>query len=211
MKVAIIDYGSGNLRSVQKAVEKTAPSGTQVVISEQPEIIRSADRVIFPGQGAMPDCMANLRKAGLEEAVREAIKEKPFFAVCIGEQMLFDHSDEGNVDGLGIFKGSVVRFPSNQVGEDGSRLKIPQMGWNRVRQTMRHPIWEGVADNSWYYFVHSYYAVPQDPSILAGTTEYGRTIAVAVAKDNLFATQFHPEKSASAGLRLYQNFLTWNP
>ncbi len=211
MKLAIIDYGSGNLHSVHKATQKVAPSGTEVVVTADPDVVRSADRVLFPGQGAMPDCIANLKKSGLEDAVREALKEKPFFAVCIGEQMLFDYSEEGNIKCLGIFPGSVVRFPSNQIGEDGLRLKVPQMGWNRVKQHIKHPLWRGISDNSWFYFVHSYYADPKDKSIIAGTTHYGKDVTVVVAKDNLFATQFHPEKSAAAGLRLYENFLVWNP
>ena len=211
MKIAIIDYGSGNLRSVSKAVEKVAEGTAQVIVTSDPEVVYSADRVVFPGQGAMPDCMAHLRMHGLEEAVRDSIANKPFFAVCIGEQMLFEHSEEGNVEGLGIFPGSVVRFPNDMHDSLGERLKVPQMGWNRVKQTMNHPIWAGVPNNSWYYFVHSYYAKPENESIVAGVTEYGIPVTVAVAKDNVFATQFHPEKSAAMGLQLYKNFLTWRP
>lgn len=211
MKIAIIDYGSGNLRSVSKAVEKVAEGTAQVIVTSDPEVVYSADRVVFPGQGAMPDCMAHLRMHGLEEAVRDSIANKPFFAVCIGEQMLFEHSEEGNVEGLGIFSGSVVRFPNDMHDSLGERLKVPQMGWNRVKQTMNHPIWAGVPNNSWYYFVHSYYAKPENESIVAGVTEYGIPVTVAVAKDNVFAAQFHPEKSAAMGLQLYKNFLTWRP
>ncbi|MBQ8828536.1 MAG: imidazole glycerol phosphate synthase subunit HisH [Burkholderiaceae bacterium] len=211
MKIAIIDYGSGNLRSVSKAVEKVAEGTAQVIVTSDPEVVYSADRVVFPGQGAMPDCMAHLRMHGLEEAVRDSIANKPFFAVCIGEQMLFEHSEEGNVEGLGIFPGSVVRFPNDMHDSLGERLKVPQMGWNRVKQTMNHPIWAGVPNNSWYYFVHSYYAKPENESIVAGVTEYGIPVTVAVAKDNVFAAQFHPEKSAAMGLQLYKNFLTWRP
>ncbi len=211
MKIAIIDYGSGNLRSVSKAVEKVAEGSAQVIVTSDPEVVYSADRVVFPGQGAMPDCMAHLRMHSLEEAVRDSIANKPFFAVCIGEQMLFEQSEEGNVEGLGIFPGSVVRFPNDMHDSLGERLKVPQMGWNRVKQTMNHPIWAGVPDNSWYYFVHSYYAKPENESIVAGVTEYGIPVTVAVAKDNVFAAQFHPEKSAAMGLQLYKNFLTWRP
>ncbi|MCD8339465.1 MAG: imidazole glycerol phosphate synthase subunit HisH [Burkholderiales bacterium] len=211
MKLAIIDYGSGNLRSVQKACEKTSPPGTEVVITPDPDVVRKADKVIFPGQGAMPDCMANLRSSGLEEAVREALVKKPFFAICIGEQMLFDHSDEGDVTGLGIFPGNVVRFANDMTYPDGTKLKVPQMGWNRVKQTQNHPMWNGIPDNSWFYFVHSYYAVPKDDSVIAGVTDYGGVITVVCAKDNIFATQYHPEKSSAAGLKLYENFLAWSP
>ena len=211
MRIAIVDYGSGNLRSVSKAVEKVAPLGTTSEVTALPENVMKADRVIFPGQGAMPDCIANLRRTGLEEAVRDAVKNKPFFAVCIGEQMLFTHSEEGDVDGLDIFKGNVVRFPPNQTDLSGARLKVPQMGWNRVSQRMPHRMWNGISDGAWFYFVHSYYVVSEEPSLIAGVTFYGKEVTVAVAKDNVFATQFHPEKSAAAGLALYANFLTWNP
>lgn len=211
MKVAIVDYGSGNLRSVQQAVQKVAPPSTEIFLTNQPEVVRASDKVIFPGQGAMPDCIANLTKTGLKEAVLESIEQKPFFAICIGEQMLFDHSQEGDTKGLGVFAGDVVRFPSDMVDQNKIRLKVPQMGWNRVSQKIEHPMWDGIADNSWFYFVHSYYAVPKDASIVAGTTFYGLEVTVVVAKDNVFATQFHPEKSAADGLRLYQNFMKWAP
>lgn len=211
MRIAIIDYGSGNLRSVSKAVEKVAPLGTQVLVSGDPKEVGRADRVIFPGQGAMPDCMRNLRETGLEEAVRDAIRNKPFFAICVGEQMLFDHSEEGDQAGLGIFRGNVVRFRDDRVDLSGARLKVPQMGWNRVSIKQAHPLWKSVADDAWFYFVHSYYVKPEEPTLTAATTFYGEEVTVAVARDNVFATQFHPEKSAAAGLVLYQNFLTWNP
>lgn len=211
MKVAIVDYGSGNLRSVQQAVQKVAPPSTEIFLTNQPEVVRASDRVIFPGQGAMPDCIANLTKTGLKEAVLECIEQKPFFAICIGEQMLFEHSQEGDTKGLGVFAGDVVRFPNDMFDQNKIRLKVPQMGWNRVSQKIEHPMWNGIADNSWFYFVHSYYAVPKDTSIVAGTTFYGLEVTVVVAKDNVFATQFHPEKSAADGLRLYQNFMKWAP
>jgi glutamine amidotransferase len=209
--IAIVDYGMGNLRSVAKALEHVAPSAT-VRISSDPIEIRAAERIVFPGQGAMPDCMRYLRESGLEEAVRAAAATKPVLAVCIGEQMLFERSEEGNTPGLGLFKGEVVRFRDREMqSSDGARLKVPHMGWNRVRQTIGHPLWDGVADGSWFYFVHSYYVAPADAALVAGTTEYGRVFTCVVARDNIFATQFHPEKSAAAGLKLYENFTRWNP
>lgn len=160
----------------------------------------------------MPDCMRCLRESGLQEAVVEASRIKPLFGVCVGEQLLFDWSEEGDTPGIGLLPGKVVRFRlDGMLQEDGSRFKVPQMGWNRVRQTLSHPLWNGIADNSYFYFVHSYYAVPADPSHTAGETVYGDAFACAVAKDNIFATQFHPEKSATAGLQLYKNFVHWNP
>ena len=194
MKIAIVDYGSGNLRSVSKAIEKIAPVSTQVLVTGDPEEVLKADRVVFPGQGAMPDCMKNLRTTGMKEAVRDAIRNKPFFAVCVGEQMLFEHSEEGD-----------------RVDQTGARLKVPQMGWNQVTQTREHPMWNGITNGAWFYFVHSYYAKPTEADLTVGTTFYGEEVTVAVARDNVFATQFHPEKSAAVGLALYQNFLTWNP
>jgi len=201
----------GNLRSVAKALEHVAPS-TTVRISSDPTEIRAAERIVFPGQGAMPDCMRYLRESGLEEAVRAAAASKPVLAVCIGEQMLFERSEEGDTPGLGLFAGNVVRFRSEAMRTpDGARLKVPHMGWNRVRQTMRHHLWDGVADGSWFYFVHSYYVAPRDESLVAGTSDYGHSFTCVVARDNIFATQFHPEKSAAAGLKLYENFTRWNP
>jgi glutamine amidotransferase len=209
--IAIVDYGMGNLRSVAKALEHVAPS-TAVRISADPAEIRAADRIVFPGQGAMPDCMRYLRESGLEEAVRAAAASKPVLAVCIGEQMLFERSEEGDTPGLGLFAGNVVRFRDEAMRtDDGARLKVPHMGWNRVRQTVRHRLWDGIADDSWFYFVHSYYVAPRDAALVAGTSEYGHSFTCVVARDNIFATQFHPEKSAAAGLKLYENFTRWNP
>jgi glutamine amidotransferase len=209
--IAIVDYGMGNLRSVAKALEHVAPSAT-VRISADPAEIRAADRIVFPGQGAMPDCMRYLRESGLEEAVRAAAASKPVLAVCIGEQMLFERSEEGDTPGLGLFAGNVVRFRDEAMRtDDGARLKVPHMGWNRVRQTVRHQLWDGIADDSWFYFVHSYYVAPRDAALVAGTSEYGHSFTCVVARDNIFATQFHPEKSAAAGLKLYENFTRWNP
>jgi imidazole glycerol-phosphate synthase subunit HisH len=210
-KIAIVDYGMGNLRSVQQALIKAAPEA-DVAIVDRPEGIRAAERVVLPGQGAMPDCMRSLRESGLQESVLEASRTKPLMGVCVGEQMLFDWSAEGDTDGLGLMPGKVVRFSlEGRLQDDGSRFKVPQMGWNRVRQSQPHPLWEGVPDGSFFYFVHSYYVAPDNRAHIAGETDYGVAFASAVARDNLFATQFHPEKSAEAGLRVYRNFVHWNP
>ena len=214
--IVVVDYGMGNLRSVAKALEHVAPRET-VRISGAPSDIDSADRVVLPGQGAMPDCMQHLRDAGLEDAVRRAAASRPLLAVCIGEQMLFEQSEESResgrlTPGLGLFPGAVRRFRAELLRQaNGSVLKIPHMGWNQVRQAQRHPLWDGVADDSWFYFVHSYYVEPAVPSLTAGTADYGTRFTCVVAADNIFATQFHPEKSAAAGLRIYENFTRWNP
>ncbi|WP_425470902.1 imidazole glycerol phosphate synthase subunit HisH [Trinickia fusca] len=201
----------GNLRSVSQALKKAAPEA-DVVIVDRPEAIRAADRVVLPGQGAMPDCMRCLGESGLQEAVVEASRTKPLLGVCVGEQMLFDWSAEGDTLGLGLMPGKVLRFAlEGQLQDDGSRFKVPQMGWNRVHQRQPHPMWAGVPDGSFFYFVHSYYVVPDNPSHTAAETDYGTRFTSAVARDNLFATQFHPEKSAEAGLRVYRNFVDWNP
>ncbi|UVA79164.1 imidazole glycerol phosphate synthase subunit HisH [Pandoraea commovens] len=211
-KIAIVDYGMGNLRSVYQALRAAAPEADVSISSDAAEI-RAADRVVLPGQGAMRDCMGCLNESGLREAVVEAAATKPMFGVCVGEQMLFDMSDEGNTPALGLLPGRVVRFDlEGQVQDDGSRFKVPQMGWNRVHQTQgAHPIWAGVPDDSYFYFVHSYYVVPAKPELTAGETVYGVPFTCAVAQDNIFATQFHPEKSAQAGLALYRNFAQWKP
>jgi imidazole glycerol-phosphate synthase subunit HisH len=210
-KIVVVDYGMGNLRSVAQALRHVAPEA-DVRISGELADIKSADRLVLPGQGAMPDCMRCLRESGLQEAVIASSRSKPLFGVCVGEQLLFDRSEEGDTPGIGLLPGKVVRFRlDGRLQEDGSRFKVPQMGWNRVRQTLSHSLWNGVADNSYFYFVHSYYAVPDDSHHLAGETIYGEPFACAVAKDNIFATQFHPEKSAAAGLQLYKNFVHWNP
>jgi glutamine amidotransferase len=209
--IVVVDYGMGNLRSVAKAIEHVAPRES-VCISSDAAIVRSAARVVFPGQGAMPDCMRYLRESGLQDAVREAAASKPLLAVCIGEQMLFERSDEGPTTGLAVFPGRVVRFRDAAAGaRDGQRRKVPHMGWNRVRQRQSHSLWAGVPDDSWFYFVHSYYVVPDDAALTAGESDYGGTFTCAVARDNIFATQFHPEKSAAAGLRIYENFSRWAP
>ncbi|MDF3034836.1 MAG: hisH [Paucimonas sp.] len=210
-KIVVVDYGMGNLRSVAQALRHVAPEA-DVRISGNPEEIRAADRLVLPGQGAMPDCMRSLRESGVQEAMLEAARSKPMLGVCVGEQLLFDCSEEGDTPGLGLFPGKVVRFQlEDKLQADGSRFKVPQMGWNRVSQSQAHPLWNGIPDKSYFYFVHSYYAAPQNRAEIAGETEYGVVFTCAVARDNIFATQFHPEKSAASGLQLYSNFVHWNP
>jgi glutamine amidotransferase len=210
-KIVVVDYGMGNLRSVAQALRHVAPEA-DVRISGDAADIRAADRIVLPGQGAMPDCMRSLRESGVQDAVLEAARSKPLFGVCVGEQMLFDWSDEGNTPGLGLLPGKVIRFDlEGRTQEDGSRFKVPQMGWNRVHQQAQHPLWDGIADEAYFYFVHSFYAVPAVAAHTVGVTEYGSAFSCAVARDNIFATQFHPEKSASAGLQLYRNFVHWKP
>ena len=216
--IAIVDYGMGNLRSVYQAFHHVAPDDN-VLIAHKPEEIRSADRVVLPGQGAMPDCMKHLEESGLLEALLEASKNKPLLGVCVGEQMLFDRSAEVRASEndswtpcLGLISGEVRRF--ELIGKkqaDGSAFKVPHMGWNQVRQDKEHPIWSGIPDLTSFYFVHSYYVVPQHNEDVAGSTEYGNWFTSAVARDNIFATQFHPEKSAEYGLKLYKNFVSWQP
>jgi len=207
--IAIADFGMGNLRSVAQALARVAPAVT-TCITQDPAVIDAAERVVLPGQGAMPDCMRNLMASGLEPALRRAAAAKPILAVCIGEQMLFERSEEGGVAGLGLFPGRVVRFRAT-MDEQGRRRKIPHMGWNRVRQARPHALWAGVENDSYFYFVHSYYVETDRPGLVAGEADYGGFFTCAVAHDNIFAVQFHPEKSAAAGLRLYENFVTWNP
>lgn len=209
--VAIIDYGMGNLRSVAKAIEHVAPRA-RVLVSHEPAQVASADRVVVPGQGAMPDCMRELAARDLLGCVLDAAARKPFLGICIGLQMLFDLSEEGSVAGLGVFRGRVCRFPSESMfGPGRVRLKVPHMGWNRVSQSKPHPLWQGIADGERFYFVHSYFVVPDDVSLAAGRTAYGVDFTAAVAQDNIFAVQFHPEKSAQAGLALLGNFMRWKP
>ena len=210
-KIVVVDYGMGNLRSVAQAMRQVAPEA-DVRISGEVSDIRSADRIVLPGQGAIPDCMRSLQESGLKEAVLEAAANKPLFGVCVGEQLMFDWSEEGDTQGLGLFPGKVIKFRfEDRLQEDGSRFKVPQMGWNRVHQSLSHPLWNGIADDSYFYFVHSYYAVPTDRAHIVGETPYGAPFCSAIARDNIFATQFHPEKSASAGLQLYKNFVHWKP
>jgi len=210
-KIVVVD-GLGNLRSVVQALRAVAPEA-EVIVSHQADVIDAADRVVLPGQGAMRDCMRSLRESGAEEAVLRAMKTRPVMGVCVGEQMLFESSEENEgTPGLGILPGKVVRFQlDGKLQLDGSRFKVPQMGWNRMRQVRAHPLWEGVEDGAWFYFVHSYYAQPENPADTIGEADYGGAYCCAVARDNIVATQFHPEKSADAGLRLYRNFIHWNP
>jgi glutamine amidotransferase len=211
--VAVVDYGMGNLRSVSQAVMHVARgSGVDVIVTSKPEDVFAADRVVLPGQGAMPDCMRELRESGLQEAVLHAAANKPLMGVCVGMQMLLSHSEEGPTDGLDLIAGEVIRFQlEGRLQPDGSRYKVPQMGWNRVVQARPHALWQGIPDESYFYFVHSFYARPSDPHHSAGETDYGSRFTSALARDNIFATQFHPEKSAEHGLALYRNFLHWNP
>jgi len=226
--IAIVDYGMGNFHSVARALRAAAPDA-DIQICSDPAGILAADRVVFPGQGAMADCMRTLNESGLRDAVTQAARNKLLLGVCVGEQMLFDASEEGDTACLGIFPGVVRRFDGPQfasrlLADDAAltggagtpdavdeRLKVPHMGWNRVRQTRPHPLWEGIPDNTHFYFVHSYYAAPADAALTVGESDYGYLFTCAVAADNIFAVQFHPEKSADHGLRLYRNFVDWQP
>jgi glutamine amidotransferase len=205
--IVVVDYGMGNLRSVAKALEHVAPSH-RILISDEAQAIDRCDRLVLPGQGAMPDCMRKLRASGLLDSLLRAAETKPLLGVCIGEQMLFEHSEEGPSEGLGLMPGVVLRF------HHASRLKIPHMGWNRVWPSegfTGHPLWRGIDPGCFFYFVHSYYVQASDSSHIAASTEYGIRFTSAVSRHNIFATQFHPEKSASTGLRLYDNFVRWDP
>ncbi len=207
--IAVVDYGMGNLRSVQQALRTVAPDASIAVTSEPQEVARAA-RVVFPGQGAMPDCMRELDARGLRAAVLEAAHSKPFLGICIGLQMLFEHSAEGDIPGLGILPGKVVRFAGNLRDAQGNKLKVPHMGWNQVHHA-EHPLWQGIPQDARFYFVHSYYVQPQDNALVQATSCYPQPFVCAVARENLFAVQFHPEKSQSAGLTLLRNFVKWNP
>lgn len=211
-RVAVIDYGMGNLRSVSKAIEHVAGPNVEVRVTDDPGYILGADRVVFPGQGAARDCMRAISDHHLNSAVREAAGSKPFFGICMGLQVLMDYSEENDgTDLLGLLRGRVVRFANDMRGGDGLGLKIPHMGWNGVNPARPHPLWKGIAPGERFYFVHSYHVVPKDPELTAATTDYGILFTSAVAHDNLFAVQFHPEKSADSGLRLLANFIDWNP
>lgn len=211
--IAIIDYGMGNLRSVQQALLKVA-DGCEAIVTADPQTVMAAERVVFPGQGTMPDCMREIDARGLRQAIVTAARNKPFLGICLGLQMLFEHSEEGDAAGLGILPGRVRRFPAHGVGADGTteqRLKVPHMGWNEVHQTRMHPMWNGIDDGERFYFVHSYYAEPADLRMTVGETRYGLRFTSAAAQDNIFAIQCHPEKSAAVGLRLLENFIGWRP
>lgn len=210
MTIAVIDYGMGNLRSVSKALEHVAPRA-RVEVTSDPAAVARAERVVFPGQGAMPDCMREMDARGLRRAVLDAARKKPFLGICIGLQMLFESSEEGDVAGLAVLPGRVRRFPAEAMhDEHGAKLKVPHMGWNQVRQARPHPLWAGIEDGARFYFVHSYFAEAGSEDLTRGITVYGFPFTCAVAKDNIFAVQFHPEKSQTAGLRLLANFIDWN-
>ena len=215
--VAVVDYGSGNLRSVSQAVAHVAAgSGLSVEVTSDPQAVFNAERIVLPGQGHMGDCMRRLSESGLLEAVLHAAANKPLFGVCVGMQMLLDRSEEGPTQGLGLIPGEVVRFQlEGRLQADGSRFKVPQMGWNSVFHDLgrgpAHALWQGIDDGAYFYFVHSYYAKPANPQHAVGEADFGGRFAAAIARDNIFATQFHPEKSADQGLALYRNFLHWNP
>jgi glutamine amidotransferase len=217
-KVAVVDYGMGNLRSVTQAVmHVAADAGVEVVWARTPAEVMAAERVVLPGQGAMRDCMRELHESGMFGAVMHAAQHKPLMGVCVGMQMLLDHSQELDTPCLGLIPGEVVKFElAGQIQPDGSRYKVPQMGWNQVWHSdlghpRPHPVWGDVPDGSYFYFVHSYFARPSDARHSVGETDYGQRFSAAIARDNIFATQFHPEKSADHGLSLYRNFLHWNP
>ena len=210
--VAVVDYGMGNLRSVSQAVMHVAAgSGVDVIVTQRPADVMAAHRVVLPGQGAMRDCMRELHDSGMLNAVLHAAASKPLMGVCVGMQMLLEHSEEQDTPGLALIPGRVHRFQlEGRLQPDGSRFKVPQMGWNRVFQSP-HALWRGVEDGAWFYFVHSYYAAPTLATHSVGETDYGGRFTCALARDNIFATQFHPEKSADQGLALYRNFLHWKP
>jgi len=203
MRIAVVDYGMGNLRSVSKALEHVAPQA-EVLVTAEPGAISSSERVVVPGQGALPDCMRQLEASGAREAVVDAAARKPFLGICIGLQMLFERGEEGDAAGLGLLPGHVPRFAL-------TGLKIPHIGWNEVAQARPHALWAGIPDRSRFYFVHSYYPAPRDAALTAATAVYGAPFTCAIARDNIFAVQFHPEKSQSAGLQLLSNFVRWRP
>ncbi|NWK78006.1 imidazole glycerol phosphate synthase subunit HisH [Aquitalea sp. LB_tupeE] len=210
MKVAVIDYGMGNLHSVLKSIQAVNDQGADIFLSRDPDAIVKADKVVFPGQGAMPDCMRELNSYGLAEAVRETTQTKPFFGICVGAQLLFQHSEEGDTPGLGLFPGNVVRFSANLTDAAGERLKVPHMGWNRVYQTTSHPLFAGIEDGERFYFVHSYHFAPADAALTLAESEYPDRFSCIVGRGNIFATQFHTEKSHRAGLQMMKNFLAWD-
>ena len=206
MSIVVVDYGMGNIRSVSKALERVAPRA-RVAVTADPAVIRASERVVVPGQGALPDCMRQLAASGAREAVIEAARGKPFLGICIGMQMLFERGEEGGAAGLGLLAGTVPRFPAARM----AGLKVPHMGWNEVRQCRAHALWSGIPGGERFYFVHSYYPEPADPDLTVATCAYGVAFTCAIARDNIFAVQFHPEKSQAAGLRLLSNFVQWRP
>tara|TARA_B100000929_G_scaffold289694_1_gene280987 strand:+ start:1472 stop:2119 length:648 start_codon:yes stop_codon:yes gene_type:complete len=210
-KIVVLDYGSSNLRSVAKALETVATSNQDIAITDNPKTILNADKVVFPGQGAIGQCMKNLQEKKLDNVIKECIQNKPFLGICLGLQSLMEYSDEdGGTKGLGIMSGNVIRFTDNTKDEKNNTYKIPSMGWNQVYQTKKHPLWDGIDDGSRFYFVHSYYVKMNNNSDIAGSTDYICRYTSAASRDNVFATQFHPEKSQQTGLTLLKNFLVWN-
>jgi glutamine amidotransferase len=208
--IAVVDYGMGNLRSVAKALEHVAPN-SQVLVTADPDVILSAGRVVFPGQGAAPDCMREIQARGLQEVIEQAARTKPFLGICMGLQVLFEHSEEGDTPCLGVLPGKVLRFPRETMHDaNGQRLKVPHMGWNEVHHAMLHPLWKGIASGERFYFVHSYYVEAGNPELVAAFSHYPFAFACAVARNNIFAVQFHPEKSQAAGLKLLANFVAWD-
>lgn len=204
-KIAVIDYGMGNLHSVSKAVEHVADAADEIKVTDNPDYIHQADRIVFPGQGAARDCMAAISDHHLNQAVLEASRSKPFLGICMGMQVLMQHSEENaGTELMGLYPGKVIRFPE-------SDLKVPHMGWNNVNPTHDHPLWQGIASGSRFYFVHSYYVQPEQPALAAATTDYGIDFTCAITQNNVFAVQFHPEKSAAMGLQLLKNFIAWQP
>jgi glutamine amidotransferase len=208
--IAVIDYGMGNLRSVSKAIEHVAPAAS-VVVTSDPAVIAEAGRVVFPGQGAAPDCMREIDARGLRQVIVDAAHSKPFLGICMGMQVLFEHSQEGDTPCLGILPGTVQLFPHEAMLDKGNKLKVPHMGWNNVHQAMPHPLWVGIEEGARFYFVHSYFVQPTSPDMIAGFSHYPFPFTCAVATGNIFAVQFHPEKSQNDGLTLLGNFVTWNP
>lgn len=208
--VAVIDYGMGNLHSIAKALQHAAPEVDVVCVSDADSIL-SADRVVFPGVGAIRDCMHALNQSGLSAVIQQVAKSKPLLGICLGMQALLTDSEENNsTQCLDVFAGHVVRFPESLSDSNGNSLKIPHMGWNRVHQLQQHPLWENIPQDSRFYFVHSYYAQPDNAAIMAATTQYADAFTCALAQDNVFAVQFHPEKSQAVGLQLLKNFLHWD-
>ncbi|PWF22138.1 imidazole glycerol phosphate synthase subunit HisH [Corticimicrobacter populi] len=208
-RIAIVNYGMGNFRSVARALQYAAPEA-DIRICDQPDGIAAADRIVLPGQGAMRDCMRTLHESGLHESVMQAARTKPLLGVCVGEQMLFEHSAEGDTPGLGLLPGQVRRF-EGPAFDGPAALKVPHMGWNTVHQSQPHPLWHAIPQDAYFYFVHSYYAVPGQSGLSVGESRYGVAFTCAVAHENVFAAQFHPEKSAEHGLQLYRNFIDWQP
>lgn len=207
-KIALLDYGMGNLHSVSKALTNV---GAEVSITNDPKVVAAADKIVFPGVGAMRDCMIGMREAGIDDVVRKAIFNKPVMAICVGMQALFEQSSEnGGTECLGILDGNVEAFDPSWTDEQGATIKVPHMGWNTITELeSNHPLWHGIEDNAHFYFVHSYYCAPNDNSQVAAICDYGQPFCASIIKDNLFATQFHPEKSNTAGLQLLKNFVDW--